>query len=107
MRDQATRGAGRARNALSTAESSADSVRNVRESIRQAFLVHMMEQQRQFGSAMLTAGGAAPRESTKNAEKSVRHQQPAGNHEKGAPERARADRLVDAQAGAETVEAKR
>ena len=87
------------------AESAADGVRNVRESIRQAFLVHMVVQQRQFGGWTLAA--RRPSERARDTEKSVRERQHTGNHDKAAAETAGADQRGGTRAGAENVEPKK
>jgi hypothetical protein len=82
-------------------------VRNVRESIRQAFLVHMVEQQRQFGGWTLAARRPPERESVGDVEKSIRQQQHIGNHDKPDSETAGADQHGGTRAGAENVEPKK
>ena len=108
MQDEPTRRGGREQNTLGAAENAADGERAVRESIRQAFLVHMIEQQRQFEIVAVAATSRTEnRSKTRDTAKAVREQQHTGNHEKPKPEASGADKFGGTRAGAENVEPKK
>jgi hypothetical protein len=84
----------------------ADAARMMDDSIRQAFLTHMSEQQRQF-AVMPIAVRRADDRSDRELIRKVRQQQHTGSHDKPAHEAQGSDRLGGTRAGAENVETKR
>jgi hypothetical protein len=85
----------------------ADAARMMDESIRQAFLTHMSEQQRQFAVMPIAVRRAGERDTDRELVKKVRQQQHTGSHQKPEREAQGSHVLGGTRAGAENVEMKR
>jgi hypothetical protein len=94
MQDETNRRNGRQRTAVSSSRENA-----VGDVIRQAFLTHMGEQQRQFAVTPVAARRPSERDSVRHA----RQQQHTGGHDKAAKEAVGADQRGGTRAGAENV----
>jgi hypothetical protein len=84
----------------------ADTARTMEDSIRQAFLTHMGEQQRQFAVMPIAVRRAGERNADRDMAKKVR-QQHTGSHDKPEKEMQGSDRRGGTRAGAENVEPKK
>jgi hypothetical protein len=82
-----------------------EAARMMEDSIRQAFLTHMGEQQRQF--AVIAVRRAGVRSTEQELAKKVRQQQHTGSHDKPEKETQGSDLRGGTRAGAENVEPKR
>ena len=85
----------------------ADGARTMEDSIRQAFLTHMGEQQRQFAVVPVAVRRAGDRDADRELAEKVRQQQHTGSHDKPEREAAGSDLRGGARTGAENVEPKR
>jgi DNA gyrase/topoisomerase IV subunit B len=83
----------------------AEIVRTMEDSIRQAFLTHMGEQQRQF--AAIVVRRASVRSAERELAKTVRQQQHTGSHDKPEKEAQGSDQRGGTRAGGENVGPKR
>ena len=107
MQGDTNRKTGRQREAADATGSAVDTAHAVGESIRQAFLTHMSEQQRQYPLAALASRRSSERSGNRDLAKEVRQQQHTGNHEKPGREAVAGDVRGGTRAGAENVEPKK
>lgn len=103
MQDDTNRKNGRQRAGVRAAGSTEDAARAVGDSIRQAFLTHMSEQQRQFPLAAVAGRRSTERGGNRELAKEIR-QQHTGNH---GEEAVAGDVRGGTRAGAENVEPKK
>lgn len=85
----------------------ADTARTMEDSIKQAFLTHMSEQQRQFAVMRIEVRRVGERGAHRELTKKVRQQQHTGSHHKPEKEEQGSDLHGGTRAGAENVEPKR